>query len=204
LPIDNGPGKKAKGAQMKEWSEYSDTANKADVLRQLQELGYDLTQRTFYRHCQQGKCRTSSAGLYSRRLVKQYLEAEGIKRTGEAAGDDNGPDLAESLLKQRLENQKLDWHNKNAELDFKKKAGALIERDGVYLEIAARYVTLDNAFRQKIETAAPEIIAAVGGDLSRLLEFNEMITTMWDEMLNSFVTMDEFEVLFTEEEANGN
>lgn len=186
-------------ATMKEWSEFIETTNKAEVLRQLLELGYgDLTQRTFYRDCKDGKCRKNGDGLYSRRLVKQYVETKGLLRTGEAA-DDNGPDVALSIAKQQLENEKLDWHNKNARLDYEKKAGALIDRDGVYLEIAARYVALDNAFRQKLDTTAAEMIATVGGDQARILEFTEMVAGMWDELLNSFVTMDEFEVIFQEE-----
>lgn len=185
---------------MKEWSEYIETANKAEVLRQLQEMGYELlTQRTFYRHCKQGSCRQKD-GIYTRRLVKQYIEATGLRRTGESSGTDPGPDLAESIRKQQLENEKLEWHNKNAKIDHDKKVGALIEREGVYLEIAARYVTLDNAFRQKMETSAADIIAAVSGDQARIMEFNEMITAMWDEVLNDFCTMDRFEVLFAEDD----
>ena len=185
---------------MKEWSEYIDTPNKAEVLRQLHDLGYKLTQRTFYRHCKNGNCRKNEEGVFTRRLVKQYLEAEGIVREGESEATENGPDLAESIRKQKLENEKLDWHNKNAALDYRKKQGELIERTGVYLEIAARFVTLDNTFKHMIETSAPEIIAAVKGDQTRLVEFNELILTLWDEMLNSFVTLDEFEVLFVEED----
>jgi hypothetical protein len=185
---------------MKEWQEYIESSNKAEVLRQLHDLGYKLTQRTFYRQCKEGKCRPGKDGVYTRRLVKQYIDAAGIRRTGAPAGEDNGPDIALSLRKQKLENEKLEWHNKKSQLDYEKAAGALIEREGIYLELAARFVTLDNAFRQKLDTAAPEIIAAVGGDQTRLVEFSEMVMTMWDEMLNSFVSLDEFEVLFADEE----
>lgn len=185
---------------MKEWSEYSATASTAEVLRQLQELGYNVAQRTFYRDCEQGKCHKGKGGLYTSRLVKQYVETKGILRAGESGQEGSGPDVSESIKKQKLENEKLEWHNKTAQLKYEKDAGALIEREGVYLELAARYVTLDNAFRQKLETSAPEIIAAVSGDQTRLVEFSEMILTMWDEMLNGFVSVDEFEVLFAEED----
>ena len=185
---------------MKEWPEYIDTASRAEVLRQLHDLGYPVTQRTFYRHCDQGKCHKSKDGIYTRRLVKQYVEAEGIRRAGETGTEESGPDVSESIRKQKLENEKLEWHNKTAQLKYEKDAGDLIEREGVYLELAARYVTLDNAFRQKLETSAPEIIAAVSGDQTRIVEFSEMILTMWDEMLNGFVAVDEFEVLFADED----
>lgn len=184
---------------MKEWSEYIETGNKADVLRQLQELGYeDLTQRTFYRDCKDGKCRKNTSGIYSRRMVRQYIEAKGLLRVGEEM-EETGPDVAASVKKQQLENEKLEWHNRTAKLEYEKKAGALIEREGVYLEIAARYVTFDNAFRQKLETSAAAIIAAVNGDQSRILEFHEMMNAILDECLNGLCTMDEFEVLFDAE-----
>ncbi len=188
---------------MKEWPEYIDTASTAEVLRQLQDLGYPVAQRTFYRHCDQGKCHKNKDGIYTRRLVKQYVEAEGIRRAGEDGPEDSGPDISAAILKQQLENQKLEWHNKAAELKYKKEAGELIEREGVYLELAARYVTLDNNFRQQLDQNAPAIIAAVGGDQTRLVELAEMLLAMWDEMLNSFVRVDEFEVLFADEEEKG-
>jgi hypothetical protein len=191
------------GVAALEWSQFVDTNNKAEVFRFLTAAGYAVVERTFYRHCDQGKCHQNKDGIYTRRLVKQYVEAEGIRRAGESGTEESGPDVSESIRKQKLENEKLEWHNKTAELKFKKDAGDLIEREGVYLELAARYVTLDNAFRQKLETSAPEIIAAVGGDQTRIVEFSEMILTMWDEMLNGFVAVDEFEVLFADEDEKG-
>lgn len=188
---------------MKEWSEYSDTASKAEVFRFLAAAGYAVVERTFYRHVAQGKCHQNKEGVYTRRLVKQYVESEGIRRAGEAGGEEDGPDISAAIRKQVLENEKLEWHNKAAKLKYEQESGALIEREGVFLELAARYVTLDNAFRQHLDQAAPEIILAVGGDQTRLVEFAGMMLAMWDEMLNGFVNVDEFEVLFSEEDEKG-
>lgn len=186
-----------------EWSQFVDTKNKAEVFRFLAAAGYAVVERTFYRHVAQGKCHKNKDGIYTRRLVKQYVEAEGIRRVGEDSQEEIGPDISEAILKQKLENQKLEWHNKAAELKYKKEGGELIEREGVYLELAARYVTLDNNFRQHLDQNAPAIIAAVGGDQTRLVELADMLLAMWDEMLNSFVRVDEFEVLFADEEEKG-
>ena len=182
------------------WVEFEDSKNRADILRQLQDLGYEITQRTFYRHCTQGKCRAGKGGLYTRRLVKAYVEAEGLIRHGADPEDTEGPNAALSVEKQRLENEKLRIHNQTAELEFKRKAGLLIEREALYLELSARVVALDNGFRQAIEIESPALIAALGGDMVRQSEFIELLQGIWNELLNSYATTDEFEVLFESEE----
>jgi len=78
--------------------------------------------------------------------------------------------------------------------------GKLIDREALYLELAARAVTIDNGFRQKIEMTVPELIAIVKGDASRQVEFLDMLMQAWDELLNSYATTAEFEVLFDEED----
>ncbi len=181
------------------WVEFKEGKNKAEVLRQLQDLGYELTQRTFYRHCQQGKCRLNQDGVYSRRLVKQYIEAEGIGRIGEPE-EKEGPNIALSIEKLQLENEKLKINNQHAALKFNKDQGLLLERDALYLEMASRTVALDNGFRQKIEMEAPALIVAVKGELARQAEFTDLLLQVWDELLNSFSTADEFEVLFEDDE----
>lgn len=182
-----------------EWREFRETKVKADVLSQLVAMGYDLTQRTFYRHCKQGKCRVNTQGVYSRRLVKQYIEAEGIIRTGEPV-DADGPDMALSVEKQRLENEKLRISNQHASLKFQKDQGQLIEREALFLEMASRAVALDNSFRQAIDMEAATLIAAVKGDASRQAEFLDLMSQIWNGLLNAFAATDEFEVLFDDEE----
>ena len=184
------------------WAEYTDTKNKADVLRQLHDLGYELTERTFYRHCQQGKCRVNEDGLYSRKMVKdQYVVALGIVRSGQEVETD-GPDVAMSVEKQRLENRKLELHNQREELKHKKEQGLLIERPGLYLELAARHVVLDGLFRQLVDMEGGKLITLVGGEMSHLAEFKEYLFSAWEEMLRGFVNTDEFEVLFEDEEGD--
>jgi len=182
------------------WAEFSDGKSKAEILRQLQDLGYELSQRTFYRHCAQGKCRTGKGGVYSRRLVKAYVEAEGLRRNGSDPDDTDSPNSALSVEKQILENEKLRLHNLRAASEYKKDEGLLIEREALYLELAARAVALDNGFRQTIEIESPALIAVLGGDLVRQPEFIDLLLGIWNELLNSYATTEEFEVLFEDEE----
>lgn len=182
------------------WAEYQDTKDKAYVLRQLIALGYELTRSTFYRHCDKGQCRANDDGVYSRRMVKaEYCEAVPIQREGDRGGS-GGQGAAFSIEKQKLENEKLRLHNRREDLKVKKEEGLVFEKAAFYLEMAARTVILDNSFIQKIDLEGPAIIAAVGGDVSRMPEFMDMMTTIWNELLNSFSTTDEFEVLFEEDD----
>jgi hypothetical protein len=184
------------------WVEFTESKNKAEILRQLQDLGYEITQRTFYRHCAQGKCRKAENGLYTRRLVKAYVNSpEGPARTGGDRDDQDGPNDVLSIEKYRQEILKIKNHNRMADLEYKKKEGLLIEREALYLELAARVVTLDNGFMQSLEMQAPEIIAAIGGDISRTPEFIAVVTAFWHELLNTYATTDEFEVLFEDAES---
>ena len=184
---------------IKSWKEYEETKSKASVLRQLHDLKYELTQRTFYRHCKNGQCRVNDEGVYSRRMLKLYIEAEGIKQTGNTVEDENGPSTVLSVEKQQLENQKLRIQNRTSELNLKKKEGKLIERERFDTEMSTRAVALSNGFHQMIEMEAPALITAVGGDVSRLVEFVDLISQVWDELLNNYSRNDEFEVLFEEE-----
>lgn len=181
---------------MMEWQQYTETTNQADVFRQLEALGYEISQRSFYRHCSQGKCRRNDNRVFTRRLVKQYVEAEGLLRKGETVGD-SGPDVALSIEKQQLENKKLDWANKKAELDYKKASGQLIEREAIYLELAAREVVLVNSFEHEvIDERSRELIVAVNGDLGKVHEFQDLLRALFADLMNSFCDTKEFEVLF--------
>lgn len=181
------------------WVEFEDSKSKAEILRQLQDLGYETTQRTFYRHCTQGKCRAGKGGIYTRRLVKAYVEAEGLRRNGTDSEDSDGPNSALSVEKQQLENEKLRLHNLKANQEYKRGEGQLIEREALYLELAARAVALDNGYRQMIEIESPALIAALGGDMVRQPEFIDLMLNIWNELLNGYATTEEFEVLFEDE-----
>lgn len=182
-----------------EWQEFTETSNKAEVLRQVEAMGYAITQRTFYRHCGQGKCRTNNDGVYSRRLVKQYIETEGILRTGEPVAEQNGPDVALAVAKQQGEVEKLRIDNERASLKLQKERGELIEREAVYLELAARGVVLSNSFENDIvDERSRELIVAVGGDLGRIHEFQDLLRGYWVDLINSYCTTD-IEVFFADQ-----
>lgn len=180
------------------WSDFVETANKRDVYRQLVAMGYQVAERTFYRHCTQGRCRKNKDGVYSQRLLKSYVDLEGLARDGaDPAEDDGGKVAVKQAEKIDKENEKLEWSNRLLKLKYERSVGKLIERDGLYLELAARMVALDTGFRQRLSMESPKLIASINGDLNRQLEFEDLVLDLvWNELLNDYCSIDEFEVLF--------
>lgn len=189
-------------SDMPSWSGYKDTASKASVLRHLQGMGYDITQRTFYRHCKQGKLHKSTGNIYTIRLVQQYVKSAGLYRPGTAPGEgSNTDDLAAKKLKKEI--KKLDESGRREELKRKKEEGLLIERPALYLELAARTVALDTGFRQMVHMESSSLIVAVKGDINRQRDLEDMLLQAWNNLLDSYATKDEFEVLFEDDNIMG-
>ncbi len=182
-----------------DWQDYKETKTKAEVFRHLTAMGYDITQRTFYRHCKQGKLHKSTKNIFTLRLVQQYVKSAGLYRPGTAPGEgSNTDDLARDKLKAEI--KKLDESGAREALKRKKEEGQLIDRVDLYLELAARAVTIDTGFRQMINVEAPTLIAAVKGSITRQNEFEDLLLGAWNRLLDSYATNDEFEVLFEDEE----
>jgi len=180
------------------WSDYADTANKAEVLRHLQGMGYQISQRTFYRHCKRGKLHKNTDGVYSRRLVKQYVKEAGLYRPGREPDSGGNPeDLAAEKLQAEVE--KLKASGARERLKLERERGRLIERDLLYPELAARAVTLDTGFRQMVHVEASMLIQLVGGNLNRQTEFVDYLLQAWNELMNGYASTDEFEVFFIQD-----
>lgn len=180
------------------WNDFEDTPTKAEVLRHLKTMGYDITQRTFYRHCDQGKLHKSTENLYTLRLVQQYVKTVGLFRPGTAPGEDSNIDsLATDKMKAEI--KKLAESGRREELKRKKEEGQLVDRQDLYLELASRSVALDTGFRQMINVEASTLIVAVKGDINRQREFEDLLLLAWNRLLDSYDTTDEFEILFEEE-----
>lgn len=189
-----GPGPAA-------WGEYKDTKVRAEVLRFLQGMGFDVAQRTFYRHCDEGKLKTNTRGLYSRRLVRAYAEhtLRLIGGVTAVAGESSlvAERLAEQVARERINRQR-------DEIRLRRERGEVIDRESLNLEVAARGVALDAGVRQMINSKGMEWIAGCGGNTEKLSEFTAMFLRDWDELINTFAQPGEFEVVFTEgREAEG-
>ena len=178
------------------WSDFSETSVPAEAFRQLVAMGFNVKQSTFYRHCDKGRCRKNTNGLYTARMMKQYIEAEGYIRPGDDTEDENDNISSLTVRKLEGENEKLYWSNKQAKLKYEKEMGKLIEREGLNLEMAARTVAFATGYRQKVSMESPKLITAMNGDITRQPEFEDLLLGIFDELLNEFCSIEEFSVLF--------
>lgn len=80
--------------------------------------------------------------------------------------------------------------------------GKYILKDQVYLELAARAVTLSAGIRTAFESAALDILAAVDGNPKKALVLTEQLEKILDDALNDYSREMEFEVTFTPPESS--
>jgi hypothetical protein len=180
------------------WGEFKDTANRAEVLRFLRRMGYQVAQRTFYRHCDAGLCKRGTKGTWSRRTVKAY--AENHLHLGDAAVTEveSEPGLLQARLKEQVERERI--NKQRDEIRLRRESGAVIDRDSLNLEVAARAVALDSGVRQMVNAKGYGWIVAVCGDTDKIAELTALILRDWDELINTYATAGEFEVVFEDQE----
>lgn len=178
------------------WGEFKDTTVRAEVLRFLLGMGFTVAERTFFRHCKEGKLKKNGKGVYSRRLVRAYAESTlHLAGGGEtvAASEENllQARLAEQVARERVNRQR-------DEIRLRREAGAVIDRESLNLEVAARGVALDAGVRQMVNAMGMEWIVACGGNTDKLAELAALVLRDWDELINTFAQPGEFEVIFEE------
>ena len=187
------------------------------VLRHLQAVGYRVKKSTLYNHAGQGLLRKNGDGLYTPALVRKYVRQAGLPRLDGTASDlpdqpagslpdiqDHPAALAPDQLpeeKLRQEVLKLRAQARREQLKADREAGRLIDREDLYLELAARAVVLNTGYRQLVAMEAPAWIAAAHGDPALLPEVESMMLHAWDNLIGQYATRDRFEVLFDKEEA---
>jgi len=172
------------------WSAFEDTANKQAVLRFLVAAGYQVAERTFYRHCKKGQLSQNENGLYTRRLVKAYAIAALLPPAGEEKTED-----LESI-KARLQIKKLEDEIARSRFADGKDRKRYIKRDEIDHEMAARAVVLDSGTEHLFRTKAREWCVLVGGDPERAPELVEALLGGWHALLNRYASTEEFTVIF--------
>lgn len=175
------------------WKNFTDTANKANVLRYLQDDGWDVKKQTFYNHCKSGKLSKNRSGLYTNRGVKKYAETWLVRLdTGETVGE---TEEKLATVKTRAEIRKINTAQEREQFKLEVDQKKYILRSDMEKELVSRAIVLNNGLEHMIQTIAPELITLVGGDMKKLTDAIELFMEKKDEQLNQYANTRTFKVI---------
>ncbi len=177
------------------WKSFTNTKNKAEVLRHLESSGWEVKKQTFYNHCASGKLTKNRDGLYTSGMVKKYAEKWLVR----SASGQTVLEEEENLLakKTREETRRIRATRRREEFRLGKEQGLYILRSDIYLELAGRAVVLENNLRHMVQSQVPAYVAAVSGKQDHVPDLMDIMNTDIDKLLNEFATS-EFQVVITE------
>jgi hypothetical protein len=171
------------------WKTFTDTKNKADVFRFLVEEGWQISERTFYRHVSDGKLKKNREGWYTASAVKKYAETWSVRPSGKTVVEE-AEDLA--AMKTRAEIERIQTTRSREQFRLEIEQGKYLLRDSIEMELAGRAVALEAGFDHLIYTRAAEWIALVGGEQNRADLLIAALMAAKDEWLNSYANAEEF------------
>lgn len=173
------------------WKAYADTRNKADVFRFLRDAGWQLTERTFYRHVSDGKLKKNRDGWYTVAAVRKYAEQWSVRPSGKTVQEET-EDLTAAKMREEIARIRTIREREQFRLEIDR--GKFLPRDTVEMELAGRAVVLEAGFDHLVYTRAAEWIALVGGDPSRADLLIAAMMSAKDEWLNHYARAQEFMV----------
>ena len=174
-----------------DWKQFEDTRNRADVLRFLKKQQWQVTDRTFYRHCKDGKVRKNRNGFYTSRMVKKYAETWLTRPSGKTVQQE-GEDLLAEKTREEIERIRVDREHRRFKFEVEQKL--YLPRADVEAELAGRAIVLDNGLTYLIQANANELIALVGGDQTRSGELVAFLVEKKDRLMNEYAAMGDFVV----------
>jgi len=166
------------------------------VIKHLTDQGYKATRCNVSYHVKLGHLAKVN-GRFPLDLVTRFAESYLVKSaTGLTIGTSEL--IGAKELKTRLEAEKLQEQVHMARLQRERLQGKYISREEVYLELAARAVVIGTGLSHMFQIKGIDIISTVEGNTARYPELIEFLQGAADELLNSYASTDEFEVLFEE------
>jgi hypothetical protein len=164
------------------------------VKEYLGKEGWQVSQSGIYKHKKEGKLLPASDGTYRQKDVDKYARTWlKLKSTGKKK-QDKLDELQRMKLEKELE--KLETENARSKLKFEVEQGKYIEKDRMFLEMAARAGVLDAGLNHWIQTGAADWIRLVDGDLKKIGELINDMNAGKDELLNHYAQTQEFQVIF--------
>ncbi|MGE4519532.1 MAG: hypothetical protein AB7E04_08505 [Desulfobacteraceae bacterium] len=159
------------------------------VLDFLKTNGFKIEKSKIYEDAKEGLLRVQKNKSVMGIDVKLYSGT--LKRDGSA--DPEPAELtAEKLKKESL---KLDLQNEKLQFELDKEKGKYLPRSDFERELAARAAVLDSGIRHSLSLKVQDIIALVGGQLSKAPDLIDYIDKIIDESMNIYATTQTFQIM---------
>ncbi len=163
------------------------------VLEWLQDVGYQIEKSQFYQHAADGKVGKDRQGFFTPKLVKKYASAHLRREDTGQTEDKAGDELFRE--KQKAELLKIKLHNRKAEIEVAEVENRVVSRDDFERELAGRLIVLDSGVKTVHATSAPELVALVNGDPSKMDELIAALDGYWGDLLNQYASTEDWAVV---------
>lgn len=165
--------------------------SRKEALLWLQGQGYKIKKSKFYLDARKGLLRFQADGSVRRADLKNYIvEAEILRET-----DESGNLTEDMTRKIRLENEIKEKTIRKMDFEHDLATGLYLLRSDVETELAIKIGAFEAGMKNVVRIKAPDLIAAVGGDVGMAGVFAKMMSGYVDELLDEFGKLDELTVI---------
>ncbi len=167
------------------------------ALAYIQEQGRKLGQTKMYEDIKAGLLRKQPDGSFRLRDVTRYLQSLPLSGTPDKVADKAAD---RQRKKEVAEIRRINAVADREEFSLAVAKGKYIPKEQVYLELAARAVTLAASLKTAFEAKATDMVYMVGGDPKKVAMLVEHLEKTLDEALNEYSREMTIEVTFEMEQ----
>lgn len=171
---------------------YQETKTGADVLRWLQDNGYQIEKSKFYEDVSFGRLKKNKKGVFTSRLVKRYAATLPLAETG-MTEDDEKSDLYQQKLQEDLRKVKLQNEKLLIEIDVER--GKYIPRDDFHRELAGRLAVLYSGLEQMVRGNAVRLVHIVGGEQHKKEHLIDAMLQEVNRLVHSYASAKKYHVV---------
>lgn len=174
--------------------------SKAQVLRYLEENGWDISKTQFYDHCRDGLLLPlrsgDNKGKYKISSIKKYADLHVRKLETGLKETSRQEQMRDEKLELALDRERIGKERDQFELD--KKRGQFIPREEFEEAIVARAVAFMAHLNHTIQTEVPNWIDIVGGDQECASDLVDAVSRSVEQRMGDFAANAEISVVFEE------
>lgn len=190
------------GGDVAEIRELPDPLRNYNQVRQyILELGYGCSASQPKRDEERGLLRRRKGHGFSKAEVRRYALAKygPVIREGQPLDTPVTPleqdqSLAEELLREKIQNQRLDREKK--ELALERERGNLVPAADLAITLASFAAVVEHELKSQMRSKSAKLLALVQGDAARKAAFVREMTDLVDAALRHAAEIEEYRVQF--------